>query len=213
MESLRNQSHGIGYHTSAIISHATHFHPSQRHNRQSWTRKYTHKPVRWCKDRYPDESKCERLLCCFTGGSSKPPARGPVCLGWSRTQFTLSFALYKIFAWGDLCIPFVIALVGYLILAPIDKNKLRGSSEARPLALWVARLLAIVGLLLVLGGTIAAIRVVSLSLLVLIVIKFWLWAVADTLCSAKRRWTRIHTPRKSLVALFTLPRPLKFYMM
>jgi len=95
-----------------------------------------------------------------------PIVRGLVKLRW----FLAQFALYKIFSWGDLCIPFVIALVGYLILAPIDKNKLRGSSEARPPALWVARLLAAVGLLLVLGGAIGFIRVVGL--LVVIAITF-----------------------------------------
>ena len=75
-----------------------------------------------------------------------------------KVQFALSFVFYRVFKRGDFCIPFIMSLVGYLIFALIDKNKLHRPSEARP---QMARLLVTVGVLFMLGGFIGGIVCLS----------------------------------------------------
>jgi len=79
-----------------------------------------------------------------------------------KVQLALSFVFYRIFKWGDFCVPFIMSLVGYLIFALIDKNTLHRPSEARPQMVFIARLLVTVGVLFMLGGFIGGIVCLSL---------------------------------------------------
>ena len=93
--------------------------------------------------------------CCLNHEEHRANLKGP------PVQFALSFVFYRIFKWGDFCVPFIFSLVGYLIFALIDKNTLHRPSEARPRMVFIARLLVTVGILFMLGGFIGGIVCLS----------------------------------------------------